>query len=62
MRIDRTALPYLPARRCIGIALVAFACASAWLAIPAVLAEPSSASARNLVRSVKAAFVSKFVG
>jgi hypothetical protein len=62
MRIDRTALPYLPARRYISVALVALACISAMLAMPVVSAQGSAGSARSLERSVKAAFLYKFLG
>lgn len=62
MRIHRTALPYLPARRCIGIALVALACASVLLAVPEAYAQASAAQARSLERSIKAAFLYKFLG
>lgn len=55
-------MPYLPARRFIGAALVALACISAVLAIPPVSAQGSAGSARNLERSVKAAFLYKFLG
>lgn len=62
MHIDRTALPYLPARRCISVALVALACATAMLAVPVVFAQAAAGSARSLERSVKAAFLFKFLG
>lgn len=62
MRRDRTAWPYFPARRCIGAALVALACVSAMLAVPTVSAQVRSGSARSLERSVKAAFLYKFLG
>jgi hypothetical protein len=62
MRIDRIALPNLPARRYISVALVALACVSALLGAPAVFAQAATGSARNIERSVKAAFLYKFLG
>lgn len=62
MRIDRTALTYLPARRYLSAALVALACVSGLLAMPAVHAQAGAGSARSLERSVKAAFLYKFLG
>jgi hypothetical protein len=62
MRIDRTALPYFQARRYLGVAMVALACMVAQLAsAPAAQAQPGPGSARNLERSVKAAFLYKFL-
>ncbi|HEU4851492.1 MAG TPA: YfiR family protein [Telluria sp.] len=63
MRTDRTALPYLQARRYLGVAMVALACLAALMAVsPTVQAQAGSGAARNLERSVKAAFLYKFLG
>lgn len=63
MRIDRTALPYLQARRYLGVAMVALACMAGLLAAaPAAQAQGGSGATRNLERSVKAAFLYKFLG
>lgn len=62
MRTDRLALPYLPTRRYLGAALMALACAMVMLSLPAASAQSGGASARTLERSVKAAFLYKFLG
>lgn len=60
MRTDRNAFSGFSARHCLAAALFAFASLS-WLAVQPAAARAGSDSARQLERSVKAAFLYKFL-